>query len=268
VGLRLRTINYAHAVVACAYFVGSQTVMVKVSVAGLLLALLVPRLLRVFAQVDICYVDDTKPCSCDLQDWDMTLDIDYYRGKQLNATSGDLYFTFAPCNSFQCANTTQTVQICMYNRSSRVYQGLGRLSGGTTWRINSLYPLNFTIEYEDGDPTPDTLVYSLVNVVYSESESSFTFLGSHYDAPSNKEVFVFQLLTSHAMFHNNTAGSDNSQRTWLPGTVVGSWAFLVLVLTVIVTAISCSAVKYDRWKRKKDTQYRPILEPNNTDHPS
>ena len=75
-------INYAHAVVACAYFVGSQTVMVKVSVAGLLLALLVPRLLRVFAQVDICYVDDTKPCSCDLQDWDMTLDIDYYRGKQ------------------------------------------------------------------------------------------------------------------------------------------------------------------------------------------
>ena len=36
--------------------------------------------------------------------------------------------------------------------------------------------------------------YSLVNVVYSEIESSFTFLGSHYDAPSNKEVYVSSVI--------------------------------------------------------------------------
>ena len=46
-------------------------------------------------------------------------------------------------------------QMCKYNRSSIEYEGF---TDETTWTINSLNPLNFTIVY-DGDTTSTAVRY-------------------------------------------------------------------------------------------------------------
>lgn len=54
------------------------------------------------------------------------------------------------------------MQICMYIKSSNTYFGLGRLTewqSGTPWVVNSLSPLNFTIQYSGGDELNGSLLY-------------------------------------------------------------------------------------------------------------